>query len=481
MLRDAGIDAPILCCPQAAARRARRRSSPLDLEATVYTAAGVEALAAAAAAGRRRRARAGAPQGRHRHAPRRRRSPTTPCALAKAIDDAPGLELGVGVDPLRGGRRARQPVHRRAARPLRRRRSPSSTAAGIEPPLRHAANSAAAIDHPTARLDLVRCGIAVYGIAPGPGARRPPAAAPGAVAAWPRSRSSSGWRPARRSPTGCATASTATARSPPCRSATPTACRAGSGADRRRGARRRPAPADRRHGHHGPAHGRLRRRRRRGRATRSCSSARQGDEPITADDWAGRLDTIGYEIVCGIGPRVPRRYRRDPDLTDAGRRHLQERPWTAARSSAHRSAPPAGGRRRGRTARRREAARRRRGRGPRRRRSPTRCSTCPDDVTPSHRRRPPTAATLHAVERGDGPAARPAPRHHAARRRVGAAAPPARPTGYRVIAVDLRGHGGSTAGADGLRHAAAWPTTSPPCSRRSTSATPSWSATRWAA
>ena len=36
---------------------------------------------------------------------------------------------------------------------------------------------------------------------------------------------------------------------------------------------------------------------------------RQGDEEITAEEWAGPLDTIGYEIVCGIGPRVPRFYR----------------------------------------------------------------------------------------------------------------------------------------------------------------------------
>jgi alanine racemase len=33
----------------------------------------------------------------------------------------------------------------------------------------------------------------------------------------------------------------------------------------------------------------------------------QGDERITAEEWAGHLGTIGYEIVCGIGPRVPRR------------------------------------------------------------------------------------------------------------------------------------------------------------------------------
>ena len=34
---------------------------------------------------------------------------------------------------------------------------------------------------------------------------------------------------------------------------------------------------------------------------------RQGDAEVTATDWADRLGTIPYEIVCGIGPRVPRR------------------------------------------------------------------------------------------------------------------------------------------------------------------------------
>jgi alanine racemase len=36
---------------------------------------------------------------------------------------------------------------------------------------------------------------------------------------------------------------------------------------------------------------------------------RQGDEEITAAEWAERTGTIAYEIVCGIGPRVPRGYR----------------------------------------------------------------------------------------------------------------------------------------------------------------------------
>jgi len=34
----------------------------------------------------------------------------------------------------------------------------------------------------------------------------------------------------------------------------------------------------------------------------------QGDEVITADDWAEWLGTINWEIVCGFGPRLPRRY-----------------------------------------------------------------------------------------------------------------------------------------------------------------------------
>jgi alanine racemase len=38
----------------------------------------------------------------------------------------------------------------------------------------------------------------------------------------------------------------------------------------------------------------------------------QGSERITADDWASSLDTIAYEIVCGIGPRVPRTYLGAP-------------------------------------------------------------------------------------------------------------------------------------------------------------------------
>jgi alanine racemase len=33
----------------------------------------------------------------------------------------------------------------------------------------------------------------------------------------------------------------------------------------------------------------------------------QGAERITANEWGELLGTIGYEVLCGIGPRVPRR------------------------------------------------------------------------------------------------------------------------------------------------------------------------------
>ena len=36
----------------------------------------------------------------------------------------------------------------------------------------------------------------------------------------------------------------------------------------------------------------------------------QGDDRITAEEWARMLGTISYEVVCHFGPRLPRRYIR---------------------------------------------------------------------------------------------------------------------------------------------------------------------------
>jgi alanine racemase len=42
---------------------------------------------------------------------------------------------------------------------------------------------------------------------------------------------------------------------------------------------------------------------------------RQGDEEVTADEWADLLGTISYEVLCGIGPRVPRVVVNAPEPT----------------------------------------------------------------------------------------------------------------------------------------------------------------------
>ena len=34
----------------------------------------------------------------------------------------------------------------------------------------------------------------------------------------------------------------------------------------------------------------------------------QGDASMSAEDVAAAAGTIAYELLCGIGPRVPRRY-----------------------------------------------------------------------------------------------------------------------------------------------------------------------------
>lgn len=36
----------------------------------------------------------------------------------------------------------------------------------------------------------------------------------------------------------------------------------------------------------------------------------QGEDAVTAEEWADALGTINYEVTCGVSPRVPRAYRR---------------------------------------------------------------------------------------------------------------------------------------------------------------------------
>ena len=181
-------------------------------------------------------------------------------------------------------------------------------AAGIDPGIVHAANSAATLVVPEARHDLVRCGIAVYGIPPAP-------ALAGAVDLAPALQFESevsfvhevgagegvsyGHRQRTTTATVLATVPVGYAdgvfRSLPL-----------FGQEVLVGGERRPmigvvtmdqlvvdcgpgadvAPGD-------PV----------------VLLGAQGDERITPDEWAARLGTISYEVVCAVGPRVERRYR----------------------------------------------------------------------------------------------------------------------------------------------------------------------------
>jgi alanine racemase len=179
-------------------------------------------------------------------------------------------------------------------------------AAGIEVPALHAANSAATMLRPDTHFDMVRVGIAMYGVSPGPALDA--AAAP----LRPVMSLSSRVAVSRRVPAGDAVSYGHTYRLG--RDATIATVPVGyadgyprSLSNRARvliGGRRLPVA---------------------GTVTMDqllvdcgdedvCAGNEvvllggQGDERISAGELAAEADTIGYEIVCGVGARVPRRY-----------------------------------------------------------------------------------------------------------------------------------------------------------------------------
>jgi alanine racemase len=181
---------------------------------------------------------------------------------------------------------------------------------GLRPPLVHAANSAGALAHPGARLDMVRCGIALYGVAPSPAL-----AAVHAV---------DGLRPAlslrarvsfvKRVPAGEAVSyglrrpldREVTVATVPVGYADGVPWRLGvAGGEVLIGGRRRPLAGsvtmDQILVDCGDDSGVL-------PGDEVVLIGRQGTEQITAWDWASRVGTIAYEVLCGIGPRVPKVY-----------------------------------------------------------------------------------------------------------------------------------------------------------------------------
>ncbi|MCU1454491.1 MAG: alanine racemase [Acidimicrobiales bacterium] len=307
-LRDAGIDAPVLVLSQASPDELDQLVAH-DLEATVDTSAGATALAAAAArAGRHRRpvrVHLKVDTGMHRVGAQ----PDEVGAVAKELSDAPGLVLASVWTHCAV---ADEPGNPFTDRQLDRYEAVLAdlAAADITPPLRHAANSATTLDHPRGRYDLVRCGIVLYGLAPSPALAdradlRPALSLVARVSHVKRlaagERLSYGRRYACPQDTTIATVPVGYADGVPRRLAA-------MGGAVLVGGRRRPIA---------------------GTVTMDqlmvdCGDdpvavgdevvliGAQGDQRISADEWADRLDTISYEIVCGIGPRVPRRFLGGP-------------------------------------------------------------------------------------------------------------------------------------------------------------------------
>ncbi|MBO0692611.1 MAG: alanine racemase [Acidimicrobiaceae bacterium] len=306
-LRDAGIEAPVLILsePPAAAMNEVVASG---LTPTIYTRAGLDAISAAA--------RSGAPKGFAVHVKvdtgmhRVGAPPASAVALALEVGRRPELALEgfwthfAVADDLADPYTSGQVADFEAA-------VASLAAAGIRPPLLHAANSAGAIWHPAARFDLVRCGIALYGLAPaaelagaGVAALLRPAMSLRARVSHTKTvkageRLSYGLRYRLEEDSVIATIPLGYA----------------DGVTRRlsstggqvliRGRRCRLAGAvtmDQILVDCGPG------------AEVAIGDevvllGRQGGEVIDAWEWAQRTDTIAWEVVCGVSGRVPRTYR----------------------------------------------------------------------------------------------------------------------------------------------------------------------------
>ncbi len=185
-------------------------------------------------------------------------------------------------------------------------------AAGIDVPYRHAANSAATIAHPTSRYDLVRCGLALYGLDPSP-----------ATAELIDLRPALAWRTTvgmvKRLPSGAAVSYGH--RRTVERDTTVATIPVGYADGLRRswwrhgavliGGKRRPilgvVTMDQTVvdcGDDGVAPG-----------DEVVVLGAQGDERITADEMATALATINYEVTTCIGPRVDRRYHRSEEAS----------------------------------------------------------------------------------------------------------------------------------------------------------------------
>lgn len=316
-LRTAGISAPILVLSEQPPEDA-----PLlvahHLAPTVSTAAGIDTLATAAiAAASDVGLHLKVDTGMHRVGAR---PEDAPALVQRIADHAPALRLEGVFTHLAVADEPADPYTKEQLRIF----DDVLAALPVVPERVHAANSAGALAHPDARRDFVRAGIVLYGISPGPGVEdycadlRPVLALKARVSSVQRRRAgdriSYGLRHTFDRPTTVATV--------------PIGYHDGV-----------------RRGLSNVQDVLLRGRRRRivGVVTMDqlmidCDDdevavgdevvllGRQGDAVISAEEWAERLGTIGYEITCGINPRVPRVYVDGRDHARGDRTRTPARP-----------------------------------------------------------------------------------------------------------------------------------------------------------
>lgn len=306
-LRRSGIGAPVLLLSEPAPE-AMGAALAAGLTPTLYTPAGVAAAARAASRSAPVAVHLKVDTGMHRVGV----DPAGLVDLARAVLDAPSLvldglwtHLAVADDPDQDSFTNGQLARFEAARA-------SLRVEGMDAGLTlHAANSAGALAFPAARYDMVRCGIAIYGHAPGRGPARhadlrPALSFTSTVSLVRRlaagERVSYGRRYAVGEDASVATVPVGYADGVPRRLSA-------VGGEVLVGGRRRPIA---------------------GTVTMDqilvdCGPdadvavgdevvllGRQGTEEVTVAEWADRLETISYEVLCGIGPRVPRVAHDEP-------------------------------------------------------------------------------------------------------------------------------------------------------------------------
>ncbi len=302
-LRAAGIDAPILVLTEQPPEQLDSLAAA-GLEATAYRLDHVDALAAAAT-------RVGAVVSVHLKIDsgmqRVGAAPDLIASLVDAVRSSDSLRLGGVFTHLAV---ADEPEHRATSEQLATFDAALGSLGDADLPAVHAANSAGALAAPSARRSFVRLGIAMYGISPGPDvdhlvADLRPALALKARVSYVKqveagTHVSYGWRHRFDRDTTVATVPIGYADGVPRRLGTlPDA----PGSDVLIGGRRCPivgvVTMDQLVVDVGDAPVTI--------GDEVVLIGRQGEHEIRAEHWAERLGTIGYEIVCGISARVPRR------------------------------------------------------------------------------------------------------------------------------------------------------------------------------